>query len=117
VKKVWKRRSHAFPPHYTPAGESARFDNKDSEPKSHVKLLSFTEKLKFFKDKLPKAFSHFPNVRMRMNAFREEKIAGHHLEEYKNKLYECWEFQARYDHFQELKPCFAFLVNPFNVNV
>ena len=27
------------------------------------------------------------------------------------------EFQARFEHFQELKPCFAFLVNPFNVNV
>ena len=27
------------------------------------------------------------------------------------------EFQARCDHFQELKPCFAFLVNPCNVNV
>jgi len=27
------------------------------------------------------------------------------------------EFQASYDHFQELKPCFAFLVNPSNVNV
>jgi len=26
-------------------------------------------------------------------------------------------FQARFDHFQELKPCFAFLVNPFNVDV
>jgi len=26
-------------------------------------------------------------------------------------------FQARCDHFQELKPCYAFLVNPFNVNV
>jgi len=27
------------------------------------------------------------------------------------------EFQARFDHFQELKPCFAFLVNQFDVNV
>jgi len=27
------------------------------------------------------------------------------------------EFKARLDHFQELKPCFAFLVNPFSVNV
>jgi len=28
------------------------------------------------------------------------------------------EFQARFEHFQELKPCFAFLVNPFNaINV
>jgi len=27
------------------------------------------------------------------------------------------EFQARCDHFQELKQCYAFLVNPFNVNV
>jgi len=27
------------------------------------------------------------------------------------------EFQARFEHFQELKPCLAFLVNPFNVNV
>jgi len=26
-------------------------------------------------------------------------------------------FQAIFDHFQELKPCFAFLVNPFSVNV
>jgi len=27
------------------------------------------------------------------------------------------EFQARFEHFQELKPCFAFLVNLFSVNV
>jgi len=27
------------------------------------------------------------------------------------------EFQGRFEHFQELKPRFAFLVNPFNVNV
>jgi len=27
------------------------------------------------------------------------------------------EFQARFEHFEELKPCFTFLVNPFNVNV
>jgi len=27
------------------------------------------------------------------------------------------EFQARFDQFQEFKPCFAFLVNPFNVKV
>jgi len=27
------------------------------------------------------------------------------------------EFQARFDLFQELKPCFSFLVNLFNVNV
>jgi len=25
------------------------------------------------------------------------------------------EFQARFNHFQELKPCFVFFVNPFNV--
>ena len=27
------------------------------------------------------------------------------------------EFQAGFDHFQELKPCFALLVNRFDVNV
>jgi len=27
------------------------------------------------------------------------------------------ESQARFVHLQELKPCFAFLVHPFNVNV
>jgi len=27
------------------------------------------------------------------------------------------EFQARFEHFQELNACFAFLVNSFNVNV
>jgi len=27
------------------------------------------------------------------------------------------EFQAKIDHFQVLKPCFAFLVNPFSINV
>jgi len=27
------------------------------------------------------------------------------------------EFQARFEHFQKFKPCFSFLVNPFNVNV
>jgi len=27
------------------------------------------------------------------------------------------EFQDRFEHFQELKPCFTFLVNPFDVNI
>jgi len=27
------------------------------------------------------------------------------------------EFPTRYDYFQEVKPCLAFFVNPFNVNV
>jgi len=39
------------------------------------------------------------------------------VEEYKNKLQRLLEFTARFDHLQKLKPFFAFLVNPFNVNV
>jgi len=46
-----------------------------------------------------------------------EAFADHKVEEFKWIVRLLEEFQARFDHFQELKPCFAFLVNPFNVNV
>ena len=55
--------------------ESSWIDGKDSEPKAQVKLpyLSSQKKINFFQRHiLSKAFYHFPNVRKRTNAFREE---------------------------------------------
>ena len=49
--------------------------------------------------------------------FAKRHLQDHKVEEYKNKLRLLEELQARFDHFQDLKPCFAFLVNPFIVNV
>ena len=82
-------------------------------------VLSFQKKIKVFqRDIMTKSFYHFPNFKMRMNSFPEEAISDHKTEEYKNKLQELLEdFQARFEDLQELKPCFAFLINPFNVNV
>ena len=44
--------------------------------------LSSQRKLKFFKHVLSKVFYNSSNVRMRTNAFREEAIADHKVEEY-----------------------------------
>jgi len=57
---------------------STRTANKNSAPRAQVRLLlSSQKKIKFFQwHVLSKAFCHFPDVRMRMNAFREEAFAG-----------------------------------------
>jgi len=50
--------------------------------------------------------------------FAKMHLQGHKVEEYKNKIgAQLEELQARFYHFQELKSCFAFLINPFIVNV
>ena len=55
---------------------------------------------------------------MRKNALPEEQILENKLNDYKSKLQDLLEdFQARFEDLQELKPCFAFLENPFIVNV
>jgi len=55
---------------------------------------------------------------MRRHAFREEAIAGPQSGRIQQQIVRLVaEFQARFDYFQELKPCFAFFVNPFIVNV
>jgi len=67
---------------------------------------------------LSQAFCQFRYVRMRTNDFCEEAIAGPQsgrIQEEIVRLLE--ELQARFYCFEELKPCFAFLVNPFIVNV
>ena len=82
-------------------------------------VLSFQKKIKVFqRDIMTKSFCHFPNFKMRMNAFPEEAISDHKIEEYKNKLQELLEdFQARFEDLEKLKPCFAFLINPLDVDV
>jgi len=56
------------------AREPTRFYNKGSELKAQV---SSKKKFQIFqRHMLSKAFCHFPNVRMRTNAFREEAFAG-----------------------------------------
>ena len=66
---------------------------------------------------MSKTFCHFPSLKMIVNAFTEV-ITDHKVEEYKDKLQGLLEeFQARFDDLQELKPCFTFLVNPFDIDV
>ena len=60
-----------------------------------------------------KSICHFPNVRMNTNAFREKAFAGSQSGRIQKQIVTLLEeLQARFDHFQELKPWFAFLVNP-----
>ena len=66
---------------------------------------------------MSKTFCHFPNLKMTVNAFTEV-ITDHKVENYKDKLQGLLEeFQARFDDLQELKPCFTFLANSFDVDV
>ena len=45
-------------------------------------------------------------------------ITDHRMEEYKDELQGLLEeFQARFDDLPELKPCFTFLVNPFDIDL
>ena len=54
---------------------------------------------------------------MTVNVFTEV-ITDHKVENYKDKLQGLLkEFQARIDDLQELKPCFTFLVNSFDIDV
>ena len=81
-------------------------------------VFSFQKKFKVFQsDIMSKPFRHFPNLKMAVNAFTEV-ITDHKVEEYKDKLKGLLEeFHARFDDLQELKPCFTFLVNPFDIDV
>jgi len=55
--------------------------------KLNLCYLSFQNKIKIFqRDILSKTFYHFLNVRMKTNAFQEEAIADHKVENYKNTL-------------------------------
>ena len=66
---------------------------------------------------MSKTFRHFSNLKMTVNAFTEE-TTDHKMKEYKDKLQGLLEkFQARFADLQELKPCFTFLVNPFDIKV
>jgi len=98
--------------------ESTRFNNKNSEPEAEVRLLSFKTKLKFFKE----ACCQKHTVILEMSEWERILFVKRQLQttKWKNKKYIVRlleEFQARFDHLNEWKPCFAFLVNPFNLNV
>ena len=81
-------------------------------------IFSFQSKIKVFQRHImSKTFHHFSNLKMTVNVFTEV-ITDHKVEEYKDKFQGLLEeFQARFDDFQELKPCFTFLVNPFDIDV
>ena len=81
-------------------------------------VFSFQNKIKVFqKDIMSKTFRHFPNLKMAVNAFTEV-ITNHKVEECKDTLQGLLqEFPARFDDLQEHKPCFTFLVNPFDIDV
>ena len=81
-------------------------------------VFSFQNKIKVFqRDIMSKTFNHFPKLKMTLNAITDV-ITDHKVEEYKGKLQGLLEeFQVRFDDLQELKPCFTFLVNPFDIDV
>ena len=81
-------------------------------------VFSFQNKINVFqRDIMSKTFRHFSNLKMTVNAFTEV-ITDHKVKEYKDKLQGLLEeFQARFDDLEELKPCFTFLVNLFDIDV
>ena len=81
-------------------------------------IFSFQSKIKIFQsDMMSKIFHHFSNLKMTVNAFTEV-ITDHQVDEYQDKLQGLLEeFQARFDDLQELKPCFTFLVNRFDIDI
>jgi len=67
---------------------------------------------------MSKALCHFPNVRMRNECFsRKGDCRATKWKNTKINLNTTVWLQAGFDHFQEVHPCFAFLVNLFTVNV
>jgi len=53
--------------------------------------LSLQNKIKIFQgDVVSKTLRYFPNARMITDAFSEEAIADHDVEDYKNKLQDDW---------------------------
>ena len=99
--------------------ESTRIDNKDSEPRAQVRLLKFPEENQFFsKTHIGKTILSFFQCQNENECFSRDAFAGPQsgtIQKYIVTLLE--ELQARFDHFQELKPCIAFIVNPFIINV
>ena len=77
----------------------------------HVKIRIFQKEINL------KTFCHFFDLRTTVNAIPEVRTE-HKVEEYKDK----WqglaeELQSRFGNFQELKPCFTFLINPLDSDV
>ena len=72
----------------------------------------------FQNDLLSKRFSHFPNLSRRINAFPNIEIKNMKQQDYNDKLQGLHDnFQERFNDLRKLKPCFAFLVNPFDIDV
>ena len=98
--------------------ESARFDNNDSEPKSQVRLLKFPEENYYFlRTHIFESILSFSQCQNENECFSRRgncRPQSGRIMKWIVRLLE--KFQARFDCFQEWRPCFAFLVNPFNVN-
>ncbi|CAM2098472.1 unnamed protein product [Caretta caretta] len=72
-------------------------------------VFSFQYKLKLLKR---------DSVKRRVNTFPEIEVENHKLEEYRGILQGLLDdFQTRFEDLQKLRSCFAFLVNPFVVDV
>ena len=97
---------------------SARFDNNNSEPKSHVRLLSYQKKDNFLKTHVVESILSFSQCQNENECF----FAKRQLQttKWKNTKINCkttGEVSSQIWPFQELKPCLAFLANPFNAEV
>ncbi|XP_076330667.1 EPM2A-interacting protein 1-like [Tachypleus tridentatus] len=82
-------------------------------------IFSFQNKIRLFqRDILSRNFSYFLNLKRRVNKFLDIEIKDYKLEEYKDKLQGLLDnFLDRFEDLQKLKSCFAFLINPFMVDV
>ena len=82
-------------------------------------VFGFQNKIIIFQnDLLSKRFSRFPNLSRRINAFPNIEIKKVKLQDYNDKLQGMRDnFQERFNDLRKLKPCFAFLVNSFDIDV
>ena len=82
-------------------------------------VFGFQNKIiNFQNDLFSKRFSHFPNLSRRISAFPNIEIKNVKLQDFNDKLHGPRDnFQERFNDLRKLKPYFAFLVNPFDIDV
>lgn len=82
-------------------------------------VFSFQKKIQIFqKDILSKEFRHFPRLQNKVSTNCNGGIQLIKLGAYRDKLQSLLEdFQTRFNDLHQLNSCFAFLINPFMVDV
>ena len=82
-------------------------------------IFSFQNKIILFQNNImSRKVRHFPHLSKRITELLENGLKNEKLKEYENKLQSLLDyFQARFEDLNALKPCFAFFVDPFHVDV